>query len=86
LSRIRGYPRRHPSGSSGFSSIAFLAEIFVKILKHGRAAVQASAVVVRCRGDARDQRLDAGRLLPPELAVLQVNIVDDLGDGLECRF
>src|SRR3954468_18549944 len=69
-----------------FSSITFPAKVFVKILEHGRSAVQAPAVVVRCGRDAGNQRLDARRLLPPELAVLQVDVVDDLGDGLECRF
>ena len=52
----------------------------VEIVENGAAALQALVVVGAGRGDAGDQAADAGRFLAAVLAVLQVDVVDDLAD------
>src|SRR5262245_32235835 len=58
-------------------------EVFVEIVEHGGAARQPLLVLAMRRGDARHQGADAGRFLAAVLAVLQVDVVDDLADGGE---
>src|SRR4029453_15941691 len=49
------------------------------------AAPQPLLVVALAGGDARHDDADAGRLLATVLAVLEVDVVDDLADGVERR-
>src|SRR6185369_16057091 len=64
------------------SSAALLAEVGIEIVEDG-ASGRDPRLVVRVRHDAGDQALDAGAFLAAELAVLQIDVVDDLGDRLE---
>src|SRR5258707_15677015 len=85
--------RRAPKPSSprqrerrGPSFVAFLAgKRPVQIVEDGAAALEPLVVVVVRRGDAADQGADAGRLLAAVLAVLEVDVVDDLADRRQCR-
>ena len=75
-----------PHGDAALSFVAALAgEVAVEIVENGAAARQALLVVVVGRGDARDHVADAGGFLAAVLAVLQVDVMDDLADRGERR-
>jgi hypothetical protein len=65
------------------SSNALLAEVFVEVVEDRAAASEPFLVSLVRHRDAVDQSLYAAGLLPSELAVLQVYVVDDFGDRLE---
>src|SRR5689334_7332007 len=69
------------------SPFAGLTEIGIEGIERLRAACDALVVVGGCHGDAGDQARDAGGLLAAVLGVLEIDVVDDLGDGSErCVF
>src|SRR4051794_1697893 len=68
-----------PCGSSSASP----AEVGVKVLEHRAAAGEALLVVAGRGADAGDQGLDPVRLEAAKLAVLEVDVVHDLGDRPE---
>lgn len=62
------------------------AEILIEVVED-RPALRNPLVVLGIGGaDSGDQAGDSGRLLAPELRILQVDVVHDLGDGLQGRF
>ena len=68
-----GQPRVHSSRAP-----ALLLEVAIKIVEHGLAARDPLLVVGSGHADAGNQRLDTGRFLACELAVLEINVMDDL--------
>src|SRR5258708_27503337 len=76
-------PSRRERTTCRPSSAALLAEEGVEIVEDGAAGRDARLVVLVGHGDAGDQTLDPGAFLAAELAILQVDIVDDLGDRLQ---
>src|SRR4051794_34598752 len=69
----------------GFSLAALLAEGLVEVIEHGAAARDPLRVVAIGRADPGNQGANAGRLLAPELLVLEVDVVHDLVDGAQRR-
>ena len=61
------------------------AEVRVGVVEHGGPTLEPGLVIPVAHGDARDQPVDAGSLGATELPVLQIDVVDDLGDGTHCR-
>src|SRR5262249_2457171 len=53
--------------------------------EHGAGALEPDLVLLVSQADAGHQPLEAERVLPAELCVLEVDVVDDLGDGPESR-
>src|SRR5262249_20119860 len=74
---------RHSSASS--PSAAYLPEIVVEIVEHLGAARDLIRIILRSDGDALDERSDTRDLGAAEFVVLEVDVVDDLGDGAERR-
>src|SRR5215472_11029291 len=64
-------------------SIRLAAEDSVKIVEDRRAARDPIVVVVRLGADAMNESLDAAGFLASELLVLEIDVVDDLRDGLQ---
>src|SRR3954471_1488607 len=67
------------------SSAALLAEVFIEVVEHGAAARDPLRVVAIGRADPGNQGANAGRLLAPELLILEVDVVHDLPDGAQRR-
>src|SRR3954452_2657111 len=67
------------------SSAALLAEGLVEVVEHGAAARDPLVVLAIRRADPGNQGANAGRLLAPELLVLEVDVVHDLADGAQRR-
>src|SRR5215831_11391469 len=61
------------------------AEDREQIVEQPGASRQALLLLRRIGADPRDQHLQARRLLAGELAVLEIDVVDDLGDLAETR-
>ncbi len=57
----------------------------IEIVEDGSALRDPLLVALVRHGDAGDQAGDARRFLAAELAVLEIDVVDDLGDGLQRR-
>src|SRR5262249_12901797 len=55
-------------------------ERFVELVEEERSALEARLVLGVCENQASDQLLDPGRLGAHELAVLEIDVVDDLPD------
>jgi hypothetical protein len=64
---------------------AFPAEHGIEIIKDRCTAGETLVVIMRIGADTGDQQLDPGRLLTTELAVLEVDVVDDFGDRRQRR-
>src|ERR1700745_3162587 len=60
---------------------AFLSEVLIKVIEHFGRACKALRVIARRGADALHQRSDTCDFGSTELAVLEVDVVDDLGDG-----
>src|SRR5882757_11465631 len=75
--------RQKRSSNAPCESAALLAEVLVEIVEDRAAASEPFLVAPVRHRDAGDQSLDAAGLVPSELAVLQVYVVDDFGDRLE---
>src|SRR3954452_15991177 len=69
----------------GFSLAALLAEGLVEVVEHGAAARDPLVVLAIGRADPGNQGANAGRLLAPDLLVLEVDVVHDLADGAQRR-
>src|SRR3954468_15975474 len=69
----------------GFSLAALLAEGLVEVIEHGAAARDPLVVLAIGRADPGNQGANAGRLLAPELLILEVDVVHDLADGAQRR-
>src|ERR1700726_5029128 len=67
------------------SSSAPSTEILVNVVEDGSALGDSLLVVLIGHGDARNEVRYAGCLLAPKLAILEINVVDDLGDSLDRR-
>src|SRR4051812_20661382 len=67
------------------SSAALLAEGLVEVIEHGAAARDPLVVLAIGRADPGNQGANAGRLLAPELLILEVDVVHDLADGAQRR-
>src|SRR3954465_658433 len=67
------------------SLAALLAEGLVEVIEHGGAARDPLVVVAIGRADPGNQGANAGRLLAPELLILEVDVVHDLADGAQRR-
>src|SRR5215813_5325554 len=63
----------------------FFPEIFVEVVENFGAARDPLRVVLGRDADAFDQRSDAGDFGAAELAVLEIDVVDDLRDGAQRR-
>src|SRR3954452_4810411 len=68
-----------------FSSAALLAEGLVEVVEHGAAARDPLVVLAIGRADPGNQGANAGRLLAPDLLILEVDVVHDLADGAQRR-
>src|SRR5215213_414338 len=68
-----------------FSSAALLAEVLIEVVEHGAATRDPLVVLAIGRADPGNQGANAGRLLAPELCVLEVDVVHDLADGAQRR-
>src|SRR5262245_45762083 len=90
----RRAPRRHPSRARTRNSIRkrdppsrrssardVLSEVLVEVVEHFRPACKALRVIAARGANAFHQRSDTCDFAPPELAILEVDVVDDLGDG-----
>src|ERR1700751_1631478 len=64
---------------------ALFLEIFVEVVEDLGAARNALRIVLARDTDAFDQRSDAGDFGAAELAVLEIDVMDDLGDGAQRR-
>src|SRR5947209_17301996 len=64
---------------------ALLPEGFVKVVERLAAALNPPRIVIGGCADAIDQRPDAGNLGATELVILEVDVVDDLGDRAQGR-
>src|SRR5262249_8368892 len=64
---------------------AFLPEVLVKVVEDLRAPRNPFRVVLCRDADAFDQRPDAGDLGAAELAVFEIDVMDDLRDGAQRR-
>ncbi len=62
-----------------------LLEIFVEVVEHLGASHNPFRIIPRRDSDAFDQRSDAGDFGAAELAVLQIDVMDDLCDGAQRR-
>src|SRR5262249_52218380 len=62
-----------------------LAEALIGVAEDHRAALDARGIVLLRGADPVDQERDAGGLAAAELAVLEINVVHDLGDGAQGR-
>src|SRR5215813_821686 len=62
-------------------SSAFLAEILVEVVEHFGPARDPLRVILGRRADTLHKRSDACDFGSPELAVLEIDIVDDLADS-----
>src|SRR4051794_16974678 len=67
------------------SSATLLAEGLVEVIEHGAATRDPLVVLAIGRADPGNQGANAGRLLAPELLVLEVDVVHDLADGAQRR-
>src|SRR5262245_50509283 len=71
--------------ASSCPSAAPGAEVLVEVIED-RPAVGDALLVLRIgRANSRDEASDACRLLASELRLLQVDVMDDLGNGMERR-
>src|ERR1700753_4101421 len=75
---IGGPSRACPSSASP-------TEILVKVIEDGTALGNSLFVVLIGHGDARNEVRYAGCLFTSKLAILEIDVVDDLGDRLERR-
>src|SRR5262245_5856823 len=57
----------------------------VQIIKHCCATFDSLSIVLACDRESLDQTRDSVHLGPPELRILEVDVVDDLADGCERR-
>src|SRR5215472_18532700 len=64
---------------------AFLPEIFVQVVEDLGATRNALRIVLGRNADAFDQRPDAGDFSAAELAVLEIDVMDDFRDGAQRR-
>src|SRR5262249_31351742 len=67
-------------------SSALSLEILVEIVEQGSAAFETRGVVLVRHGDPGHQAIDPGGLGAFELAVLEIDVVNDLRDRAEGRF
>src|ERR1700686_2794515 len=67
------------------SAATFASEGLIQIVEHRNAAFEPLPVVLAEHRDTLDQPSDPAGLIPPKLAVFQVDIVDDLTDRRERR-
>src|SRR5215467_10911929 len=65
--------------------LALLPERLIEAVEHFRAARDPLQVIRRGQRDAVDQGPHADRFVAAELVVLEVNVVNDLGDGAQRR-
>src|SRR4051794_34767324 len=63
----------------------FLAERFVEIIEHLSASRYPLRVIRRGQCDTVDQGADADSFVATELAIPQIDIVNDFRDGTKCR-
>src|SRR5512132_597493 len=89
---LRSQSARHwiKSSSRGSSpgrppATALTTEYGIEIVEDRRAAGETLVVVARIRADTGDQHLDARGFPAAELAVLEVDVVDDLSDHRQRR-
>src|SRR5262245_57322953 len=66
-------------------SAVHLAEIGVEIIEESRSPLDPCEVILVGNADPRDQLSDACGLFPAELGVFEIDVMHDLGDGLERR-
>ena len=66
-------------------SARFFAKILVRIIEDRGAALDPRKIVFLRHADAGDHVGNAGSLVAAELAILQVDVVNDLGNGNEGR-
>src|ERR1043166_7124345 len=59
---------------------ALYSKIFVEIVENCSCPLQPTFVFFVSEGDARYERLGAGRLLAAKFPILQINVMDNLGD------
>src|SRR4029077_4293049 len=79
----RGSAKEVESSNASCKSAALLAEVFVEVVEDRAATSEPFLVSPVRHRDAGYQSLDAIGLVPSELAVLQIDVVDDFGDRLE---
>src|SRR6476659_2784282 len=60
---------------------AFLPEVLVEVVEHFGTACKALRVIAGRGANAFHQRSDTRDFGPPELAILEVDVVNDLGNG-----
>src|SRR5215510_9259574 len=75
--------RHHFAAAIALSALAF--EIFVQVVEDLAAARNALRIVLGRDADAFDQRPDAGDFGAAELAVLEIDVMDDFRDGAQRR-
>src|SRR5512132_1580019 len=80
---MRSLARRSSPGRPRATALA--SEYGIESVEDRRAAGETLVVVARIRADTGDQHLDARGFLAAELAVLEVDVVDDLGDRRQRR-
>src|ERR1700704_3294612 len=67
------------------SSVALLAEVFVKVVEHRSASRDTLLIIFVGHREAGNEMSNAARLLAAEFGVLQVNVVHDVADRAERR-
>src|SRR4029450_2617505 len=61
-------------------STAFSSEVLIKIVENRAPPLQADLIIFVSHCDAGDEPLDPNRVLPPELRILEIDVVNNLSD------
>src|SRR4030095_5498981 len=64
-------------------STALSSEVLIKVVENRAPPLQAGLIIFVSHCDAGDEPLDPNRVLPPELRILEIDVVNNLSERAE---